>query len=84
MKVAEECKLSLEGDMEEFLYLRKSRKKSNAARRNVKWLGAIFNYSLYFNMHWKSPIAKARKALAALSGVEALQWDIPWGMEEGV
>lgn len=38
-------------------------------RRFVKWLGLIFDDSVDFDIHLKSRIAKARKALRALSGV---------------
>ena len=34
----------------------------------------IFDDSLDFDIHWKSKIAKARKALGALSGVGRSQW----------
>ena len=37
-------------------------------------MGVIFDDSLDFDMHWKSRLAKARKALGALSGVGASQW----------
>ena len=30
--------------------------------RNGKWLGVIFDDSLDFDIHWKSRLAKARKA----------------------
>ena len=50
-----------------------SRKKKNADRRYVKWLGVIFDDSLDFDMHWKARLAKARKALGSLSGVGASQ-----------
>ena len=57
-----------------FLHLRKSRKKRSMNQKHVKWLGVIFDDSLDFDMHWKPRIAKARKALGALSGVGAAQW----------
>ena len=53
-EVAEECRLSLETEKEKILHLRKSRKKRNADRKYVKWLGVIFDDSLDFGMHWKS------------------------------
>ena len=52
-EVAEEYRLSLETDKEEILHLRKSRKKRNADRKYVKWLGVIFEDSLDFDMHWR-------------------------------
>ena len=48
---------------EEVLHLRMSRKKKNVDRKYLKWLGVIFDDSLDFGMHWKSRLAKARKAL---------------------
>ena len=51
------------------LHLRKSRKRKNAERKYIKWLGVIFDDSLDFDIHWKSRLVKARKALGALSGV---------------
>ena len=50
-EVAEECQLPIEKDKEEVLHLRTSRKKKNADRKYVKWLGAIFDDSLDFDMH---------------------------------
>ena len=73
-KVAEENHLPLEAEKEEVLHLRKTRKKRNVDRKHVKWLGVIFDDSLDFDVYWKSRIAKARKALRALSGVGGLQW----------
>ena len=55
------------------LHLRKCREKRNADRKYVKWLGVIFDDSLDFDIHWKSRLAKARKALRALSGVGGSQ-----------
>ena len=78
-EVAEECKFPIETDKEEVLHIRKSRKKKNADRRYVKWLGVIFDDSLDFDMHWKSRSAKARKALGALSGVGGAQWGMCLG-----
>ena len=84
-EVAEECRLPLEFDKEETLHLRKSRKQKNADRKYVKWLGVIFDDSLDFDIHWKSRLAKARKALGALSGVGGLAMgDVPRGVEESV
>ena len=68
-KVAEENHLPMEAEKEEVLHLWKTRKKRNVDRKHVKWLGVIFDNSLDFDVHWKSRIAKARKALGALSGV---------------
>ena len=48
----------------------------NADRKYVKWLGVIFDDSLDFDSHWKSRIAKARKALGALSGVGGSQCEM--------
>ena len=62
-EVAEECRLPLEAEKEETLHLRKSRKRKNADWSYVKWLEVIFDDSLDFDMHWKSRLAKARKAL---------------------
>ena len=45
-EVAEECKMPIETDKEEVLHIRKSRKKENADRKYVKWLGIIFDDSL--------------------------------------
>ena len=78
-EVAEECNLLIETDKEEVLHLRKSRKKKNADRKHVKWLGGIFDDSLGFDMHWKSRIAKVRKALGALSRVGGSQWGMCLG-----
>ena len=75
-EVAEECKLPLEGDKEEVLHLRKSRKKNITDRKCVKWSGVIFDDSLDFDIHWQSRIAKARKAVGELSGVRGAQWDM--------
>ena len=76
-EVVEECSVSLETDKEEILHLRMSRKKKNADRKwQVKWLGVIFDDPLDFDMHWKSRILKARKALRVPSGVGASQWDM--------
>ena len=50
-EVAEECRLSLELEKEESLHLRGSRKKKNANRRYIKWLGVIFDDSLDFDIH---------------------------------
>ena len=72
--MAEECKLPLETEKEEVLHIRKNRKRRNADRKCVQWLGVIFDDSLDFDIHWKSRIMKARKALGALSGVGASQW----------
>ena len=58
-EVEEECRLPLETNKEEILHLRKSKKKNNADRRYVKWLGVIFGDSLDFDMHWKARISKA-------------------------
>ena len=80
-EVAEECELPLELDEEDVLHLRKSRKKRNTNRKYVKWLGVIFDDSLDFDIHWKSQLAKARKALGALSGVGGSQWG---GVEKGL
>ena len=44
-------RLPLEVDKEQTLHLRKSRKKRNADRKYVRWLGVIFNDSLDFDMH---------------------------------
>ena len=41
--------------------------------RYVKCLEVIVDDSLDFDMHWNSRLAKARKALGALSGVGGLQ-----------
>ena len=73
-EVAEKCHLPIETDKEDVLHLRKSRKKKNTDRKYVKWLGVIFDDSLEFDIHWKSRLAKARKALGALSGVGGAQW----------
>ena len=73
-EVAEECRLPLETDKEEILHLRTSRKKKNADRKYVKWSGVIFDDSLDFDMHWKSRLAKARKALGALA-----EWGVAMG-----
>ena len=73
-EVAEECNLPIEVDKKEVLHMRNSRKKRNADWRWVKWLGVIFDDSLEFDLHWKSRVAKARKALGALSGVGGSQW----------
>ena len=73
-EVAEECNLPIETDKEEVLYMRRSLNKRNADPKWVKCLGVIFDDSLDFDMHWKSRIAKARKALGALSGVGGSQW----------
>ena len=51
--MAEECRLPLEPEKEEILYLRKSRKKKNEDGRYVQWLGVIFDDSLDFDIHWK-------------------------------
>ena len=67
-EVAEECSLPLKTDKEEILHLRKNRKGKNADRKYVKWLDVIFDGSLDFDIHWKSRLTKARKALGALSG----------------
>ena len=48
--MAEECRLPLEPEKEESMHLRKSRKKKNADRRYVKWLGVIFDDSLDFDI----------------------------------
>ena len=53
--------MPLETEKEEVLHLRKNRKKRNADRKYVKWLGVIFDDSLDFDIHWKSRIAKARR-----------------------
>ena len=41
--MAEECRLPFETEKEEILHLRRSRKKKNADRKYVKWLGVIFD-----------------------------------------
>ena len=77
-EVAETCRLPIEADKEEVLHFRKGRKK-----RNAKWLGVIFDGSLDFDIHWKSRLSKARKALGALSGVGESQWGMcPGGWKE--
>ena len=68
-EVAEGCSLPIEPDKEEVLYIRKSRKKKNADPKYVKWLGVFCDDSFDFHIHWKSRLAKARKALGAQSGV---------------
>ena len=73
-EVAEECNLPIEVDKEEVLHMRNSQEKRNADWKWVKWLGVIFDDSLEFDMHWKSRLSKARKALGALSGVGGSQW----------
>ena len=55
-EVAGENNLPLETEKEEVLHLRKNRKKRNADRKYVKWLGVIFHDSLDFDIHWKSRI----------------------------
>ena len=75
-EVAEESRLPLEGDKEEILHLRNSKKKKNADRKYVKWLGVIFDDFLDFDMDWKARLCKARKAL---SGAVAAQWGCPGG-----
>ena len=72
--MAEKNKLPLETDKEEVLHLRNNRRKRNADRKYIKWLGVIFDDSLEFDLHWKSRIEKARQALGALSGVGRSQW----------
>ena len=73
-EVAEASRMPIETDKEEVLHLQESRKKRNADRKYVKWLGVIFDNSLDFDIHWKSWLAKASKALGALSGVGGSQW----------
>ena len=72
VEVAEECNLPIETDKEEVLHIRKSRKKRNAERKWIKWLGVIFDDSL----GTESPGSQkhVRKALGALSGVGGSQW----------
>ena len=84
-EVAEECKLPIETDKEEVLRMKRSMKKKNADRKYGKWLGVIFDDSLDFDIHWKSRLAKARKALGALSGVGGTQWGMcPGGWKKEV
>ena len=66
-ELAEECQMPIETDKEGVLHLRTSRNKRNADRKYVKWLGVIFDDSLDFDMHWKSRLAKARKALGVVN-----------------
>ena len=55
------------------LHPRAIRRKQNADRKYVKWLGVIFDDSLEFDIHWKSRLTKARKALGAVSRVGTSQ-----------
>ena len=74
-EIAEECNMPVETDKEEVLHLRKSRKKKNAERKYVKWLGFIFDDSLDFDIRWKYRLlVKARKALGALIGTGGAKW----------
>ena len=78
-EVVEGNNLPLEAEKEEVLHLQTSRKKRNADRKHVKWLDMIFDDSLDFDVHWKSRIAKARRALGALSRVGGSQWGMCLG-----
>ena len=56
-------------------YWRQTRRKSCISRRAkkvdrkfVKWLGAIFDNSLDFDIYWQSCVIKARKSVRVLSG----------------
>ena len=72
-EVAEESNMPIERNKEQVLHIRKSRRKKNWDRKCIKWLGVIFDDSLDLDIHWKSRITKARKALTALSGVGGAQ-----------
>ena len=45
-------------------------------QKYVKWLGVIFDDFLDSDMHQRSRLIKARKALGALSGVGGVKWSM--------
>ena len=69
-QVAKENHLPLEESNHETLVLRKKRRQKNKDVKWVKWIGIIMDESLYFKEQWQSRIAKARKMLGQLNGLE--------------
>ena len=60
----------MEESKHETLVVRKNRRQKNKDVKWMKWIEFIMDESHFFKEHWKSRIAKARKMLGQLNGLE--------------